>query len=440
MQFSASVDGTLNKGVIWQITGPGSISPTTGLYRAPLNITGTTTIQAVSQEDPSRFGNAAVTTTAFSKLPGEVVPAGSTLMVIGGYSVPGGQVIDLNDDGVPDLITATPSGNLVTIFLGIGNGLFQKQAQVSINQPVAISVGDFLNTADFTADVAIAGRNESEIKLIRGQKGRAQDPFTSTAIPLPLSDPASNPLSGKIPSALTVGRFHGDVNTRNSDLVVGTEDGSVILFLQDRQSGNFTPQAPVALGGKLIQMVSADFNGDNLTDLAVLREGANDVLVLLGNGAGAFSAPLSVTFPSPPTSIAIGQFNQDQIADLAATHPSTSQISISLGKGDGTFQPTQFTPVESAPTSISSGDFNLNKQGKQADLAVSLPASNKVLLLFGDGAGNFIGNLGYNTDAPPIALVPGFFTSQATRGIQSIGFAYINGSQNRFYLLSNTTS
>ena len=431
VQFSADVSGTLNKGVTWDVSGPlGTSISSDGLFRAPLNSGGkTATVRAISQEDSSISGNAAVTMTAFSKLAGETVPAGSDMMIVGGYTVRAGQTIDLNGDNVLDLVSVSSSGNVATVYLGIGNGLFRNQAEIPVNEPSAITMGDFVNSSDFAADIAIASRSEQAIKIISGKAGSANDPFPVTMTTLPVS--------GVTPSALAAGRFHGDVESRNSDLVVGTEEGTIILFLQDRQTSTLNAQPSVTVGGKITQLIPADFNGDDLLDLAVLRDGAADVLIFLGNGAGAFSGPISVPFTSAPTSIAVGDFNDDKINDLAAAHAGSNQVSVSFGKGDGTFDSPLFQSVESAPTSISTGDFNL--AGK-TDIAVALPTSKAVLLLFGDGTGNFVGHFRYDTGVAPLSLVPGFFTTfNNPQGFQSVGLIYISGTENKFYLLNNTS-
>lgn len=435
VQLSADVSGTLNKGVTWEVTGPpGTSISSGGLFRAPLNAGGqTATVRAVSQDDPSIFGNAAVSMTTFSKQSSDAfVPAGSEVIIVGGYTVRAGQTIDLNGDNVLDLVSASDSGNRVALYLGIGNGLFRRQAQISVSGPSAVTMGDFVNSRDFVADLAVASRSEKAVKIISGKAGSASSPF-------PVSDPIPTlSLPEGTPSALAAGRFHGDVESRNSDLVVGTEEGSIILFLQDRSTGSFTSRPAIAVGGKVTQLVPADFNGDDLLDLAVLREGAAEVLIFLGDGNGALSGPVATSFPSVPTSLAVGDFNEDEINDLAAAHPSSSQISVSLGAGDGTFQTPLFTSVESAPTSISVADFNL---GGAADIAVALRDSKAVLLLFGDGTGNLIGHFRYDTGVPPLSLVPGFFTSfQTSQGFQSVGLIYISSTENRFHLLNNVSS
>ncbi len=433
-QFSADVSGTLNKEVTWEVSGPlGTSISSGGLFRAPLNAGGqTATVRAVSQDDPNTFGNAAVTMTSFSKVLGETIPAGSDRVVVGGYTIRAGQTIDLNEDNTLDLVSMSPSGNLAAIYLGIGNGLFRKQAEIAVSEPSAMTMGDFVNSEDFVADVAIASRSERTVKIVSGEAGSANSPFVVDANKTKILS-----LPGVTPSALAAGRFHGDVESRNSDLVVGTDEGAMILFLQDRLTDSFTAQPAVAVSGKITQMVAADLNGDDLLDLAVLHEGAGDVLIFLGDGAGAFSGSISVSFASPPASIAVGDFNGDERNDLAAAHAGSNQVSISLGKGDGTFELPLYKSVESAPASISVGDFNL---GGGTDIAVALPASKAVLILFNDGAGNLIGNFRYDTGVAPLSLVPGFFTTfDNPQGFQSVGLIYISATESKFHLLNNVS-
>jgi hypothetical protein len=61
VQFTATVTGTPNTGVIWSLSGPGTISET-GLYTAPATATAATvTVTATSQEDPARSASATIT-------------------------------------------------------------------------------------------------------------------------------------------------------------------------------------------------------------------------------------------------------------------------------------------------------------------------------------------------------------------------------------------
>lgn len=446
VQLSADVFGTLDKGVTWQINGPGSIGPSTGLYRSDPNFDSnrpTATIQAVSQDDPSAIGFAAITMTSSSKSSSDpAVPVGSRSLVMGGYTVRAGQTIDLNGDSLLDMVSVSRSGNLAVVFLGVGNGLFRKQAEIPLGDPSGVTVGDFVNSEAFIADLAIGSRDEQAVKIISGEAGspHVAFPVTVTTHLLP---------GGVTPSALAAGQFHGDVASRNSDLIVGTEEGSIILFLQDRSTNQFSPQPSIAVGGKVTQMVTADFNGDELLDLAVLREGAGDVLVFLGDGAGAFSEPVSVPFSSPPTSLAVGDLNGDSIIDLAAGHQASSQVSTSNGTGDGTFLPAVYLSVDFPPGAIVVEDFNLDRINEtptrpgnpMLDIAVTLPSLREILVLFGDGTGKFIGKFNHSTGTTtPLTLISGFFLTggfQSPQGFQSVSLVYLSETEDKFHLLNN---
>jgi len=461
VQFSAEVFGTLDKAVQWEQKGAGgSISPS-GLYKAPLKVTPCVvstappvtpplaTIQAKSVADPAAVGNGSAGTTVVRECPGEELRSDMRSLVIGGYTVRQGQTIDMNGDNVLDLISLSKAENAVAFFLGLGRGdgsftTMNQVPPVTVLEPVAVAVADFITENEFTADAAIAcvaacAQGRPNIVLIQG---RTQADFSIASGPdlvLP---------SGKVPILLAAGRFHGDVEARNSDLVVGTEDGSVVLFLQNRGAGTFTQTTPITVG-KPVQFEVADFNQDIFLDLAVVREGAPDVLILLGNGVDGFSSPVSVPMPAQPTSIDVGDFNADEIPDLAAAFSSRKTVLISIGKGDGTFQDRPPIVLNSEPESIVVEDVNLDriqptpqiKGNPRHDIGVSLPNRGEIYVLFGDGEGNMIGNWAYKTGVAPRSLRAGFFSgSQSPTGFQTVSLVYINEDlpKPKFFLVNNS--
>jgi hypothetical protein len=449
VQFSAEVSGTLDKSVQWEVNGAGSSISQTGLYRAPLTVTAQpATIQAKSLSDLSAVGNGAVQTTQVQKLAGEDLKVDMDKLVIGGYTIRAGITIDLNGDNILDLIALSKDTNTVRFFLGVGTGGKYNKRDIAMTAPIAVAVADFIpeGSNEFTADAAVACAGpcepgQSNIALIQG---RTQADYTITYRQgLDLSD--LGPEKG--PVLLAAGPFHGDVQARNSDLVVGTTDGSIVLFLQDRTKDpvTFTRTVPI-LVGKLNQLVVADFNQDNFLDLALLRESSGEVLILLGDGNGGFPSQIAVPMPATPTSVAVGDFNGDDIPDLAAAFFSLKTISISIGKGDGTFQSATSIAVDSEPQKIIVEDINLDrvvktdrlKGNSRHDIAVSFPNTKEVFALFGDGEGKMIGNWRFKTGEAPVSLLSGFFSGpNSPSGFQSVGLVYINTQEQRFYILNN---
>ncbi|MFQ5598859.1 MAG: FG-GAP repeat domain-containing protein [Nitrospiria bacterium] len=435
VRFSATVSGTLDKSVTWSLNGPGAIDPQTGQYASIVGgQAASATITAINQAS-GVAGNGGVGITKFKKLFGEPV-LGVDELAVGGLSVRG-QSVDLNGDGILDLIAQDRSGNQVTVFGGLGDEAKFLPNLISVNDPVAMVVGDFIPTGGFLADLAVASGLEKKITFYQAVSNtiwKDQPPLIS------LGDVSVSP---NTPVSLTTGRFHDNNETDIviSDLIVGTDNNEIVVFLQDRQfSGlKLDPGITRGVGGKPIQMISTDFDLDGSIDLAVVREGVSDLLILFGDGSGGFPSSGTVSFSTALTDLATADFNGDGVRDLVGGH-AENQISVLLGNGDGTFGPPQFIPLSSAPGQIAIGDFNV---GEFDDIAVALPAENALFLLFGDGEGNLIGDWRFDTGLGSLtSLISGFFTGfQAPQGDQSIELVYLGfdsmGSTDRFFLLRN---
>ena len=445
VQFSADVSGTLDKSVQWEVNGAGSSISTTGLYQASLTPS-TATIQAKSTADPTAVGNGAAQTTQVQKLIGEKVDTDVDQLFIGGYTVRAGITIDLNGDNILDLVALSKVNDKVTFYLGVGKGGQFNKSFITITKPVAVAVADFIPEGSdaFAADAAVAcagpcgGIGTSNIALIQGRL--LEDYSVAYSPGLDLSDLGQAAL-------LAAGRFHGDVAARNSDLVAVMADGTLVLFLQNRQTPvTFTRTPPIQVGGAPVQLVVADFNQDGFLDLAVVRGGVSDVLILLGDNAGNFPTQISVPMPAQPPSIGVGDFTGDDIPDLAAAFSSLKSVSFSIGKGDGTFQPPTSIALTSRPDKVVVEDINLDRVVKTTqlkgnamqDIAVSLPDEKEVYALFTDGSGTMIGNWLYKTGVAPVSLLSGFFSGpNSPSGFQSVGLVYIDPDAHQFYILNN---
>ena len=150
----------------------------------------------------------------------------------------------------------------------------------------------------------------------------------------------------------------------------------------------FAPAAHFASGGSAFAVAVGDFNLDGKPDLA--RVAPTSLTILLGNGMGGFTAlpPFPLSGGSGFPSAAVGDFNTDGKPDLTITIPGTNNVTILLGDGLGGFTQPAGSPVGvgGSPQSVVVSDFNLD--GKP-DLATANSGSNNVTILLGDGLGGF---------------------------------------------------
>lgn len=117
---------------------------------------------------------------------------------------------------------------------------------------------------------------------------------------------------------------------------------------------------PVDTG--LVDIVTANFNGDNIPDIAVISKVRDSVFVMIGNGDGTFGTPIAsrsvIANNYTAVSLFNADFNADQITDLAVFDGSA--INILLGNGTGTFAaPVRYAALNwYGPVDMTMGDFD----------------------------------------------------------------------------------
>jgi hypothetical protein len=289
---------------------------------------------------------------------------------------------DFNGDGIPDLVVANNGSGNISVLLGNANGSYQP----AVNYPNAASggVGNIV-AADFNGDgipdIAVASAYPNGIFLFLGNGDGTFQP--SVAVPVSYGA-----------NYIAAGDFNGD---GKADLAVLTLLGGVVLL--GKGDGTFQTGASLTLdpGTILATIVAADLNGDGKLDLVVSNGGSNnDVEVLLGNGDGTFQSNIGAIAGPGVQSVTVGDFNGDGKPDLAVaifgcsdcSNGAMGSMMILLGDGDGTFQPALSYPAVPGPLFAAVADFNGDGF---ADLAVTsgLVEPHTVALLLGNGDGTF---------------------------------------------------
>jgi hypothetical protein len=124
------------------------------------------------------------------------------------------------------------------------------------------------------------------------------------------------------------------------DLIVGDDDGSVMLFLGDG-TGNLFAAGDIAHLDSVVSIAVEDFNHDGIPDLAVSDWRSSSVVLLLGASDGSFargrSFPLRMAGTAP--NLVAADFDRNGIPDLAVVYGDDGAYTydVMLGDGKGNF-------------------------------------------------------------------------------------------------------
>jgi hypothetical protein len=329
---------------------------------------------------------------------------------VGNFGYIGGpatsQVVDLNGDGIPDIVATGASG--LYISYGKKDGSFAAPPVYPVASVLgSVTVADF--NGDGIPDIAATGDQSIELSLGKG------DGTFATPIALPAGNTSF--VGGTANTNFGFNIAHGDFRGigRQDILAVGMpstyEYYPYILF----NNGDGTFSAPQVVPGfnivfaNLENFVIADFNGDHRDDVLTTTTYPVTAQVALSNGDGTFNMVTTVLpnvgfamIPFP----AVADFNKDGKPDLV--YVAGANVNVLQGNGDGSFNtnavvlpipPYLGQTASYKPLGVTTGDFD--GDGNQDIAVVALvgpwdfppsPLTNiatAVYVYYGNGDGTF---------------------------------------------------
>jgi hypothetical protein len=255
--------------------------------------------------------------------------------------------VDLNRDGITDLVSSSSSTGHVQVSIGRGDGTFNAPVE-SAFQGAVLGAGDF--NGDGRPDVigSRATASGTDFVLLPG---------TGTAALRAAVVISSVPAD--FPFALSAD-FDGD---GKRDLVLPSATGADVY----PGNGDFTfgPPAGLVTDGSPLDGIVADLDHDGRADLVTVNGEIGTVSIFLNHGAFMFAAS-DLHLPHQVNDVTVADLNRDGRLDLlvAAGRPNSDSgfgegfVVVLRGNGNGTFGAPVEYPVAAGPTQIVAGDFN----------------------------------------------------------------------------------
>ncbi|HET8953297.1 MAG TPA: FG-GAP-like repeat-containing protein [Solirubrobacteraceae bacterium] len=221
------------------------------------------------------------------------------------------------------------------------------------------------------------------------------------------------------------------------DLVFGSSDSDDVYVVL-RNAANTGFDAPVALvsAGNKPDLELTDFTGDGRVDIAASNDAAAsiDLWVQQVNGTFLQGSGFPASLGARALGLAQADFNGDGRPDLAVALPAIDKVAVLLGQAGGGFASMPGSPfdVGDSPVGVTTADFN---RDGAADLATANQGGKSISVLLRTATG-------FANDPSSPIVTDQFATELATADFNADGktdLAVANQSSNTVSILLNST-
>jgi hypothetical protein len=235
---------------------------------------------------------------------------------------------DLRGNGIADIVFTNGGaygfGNDVGVLLGKGKGEFEREVlyHPGGTEPTSVSIIDL--NGDGVPDLLVGNFGNCGLKNTVGTLlGNGDGTFQPAKVTNVNVKCGVNAASQNLIAA----DFNGD---HIPDIAVMV-NGGVAIFLGKGDGTFSTPGKFYQVGCGSYGGLAADFNGDGIPDLVLVGNCTTSyVSVLVGNGDGTFQPPAKFAVGSLPVWLTVADFNGDGKPDIATVNYVSQDVSILL--------------------------------------------------------------------------------------------------------------
>lgn len=274
---------------------------------------------------------------------------------------------DVNGDGHADVVAVNEESDDAWLFLGRGDGTLSTPGQRVVvgDAPWAVAVADL--DGDSRADVLVANFLADTIAFVRGFDGGLLGVQTYRV--------------GDGPQGVTTGDFNEDGHL---DVAVSHLTSLDVRILLGDRASRLTPAGSFPVHGAARDIASADLDGDGHLDLVTANDYSDDAAILFGDGSGGFSPAVTIPVGTGSDSVACVDWDRDGHVDVALTG-SCKVVALLPNRGGRSFgDPIILRGGVCATRCIEAGD--LDGDG-HVDLAIASDTDRSIFLLKNDGSG-----------------------------------------------------